>query len=76
MVGCLRDWRRPNSTRNPLPESTMECTPSETIAAEPETAAAMNLTMPTAMLDAMAAMTEAVPPWAWPVCEVCGGRGA
>ena len=54
----------------------MECTPSETIAAEPETAAAMNLTMPTAMLDAMAAMTEAVPPWAWPVCEVCGGRGA
>ena len=45
----------------------MEWMPSEIIAAEPEMPAAMNLTMPTRMFAAMAAMTDAVlpcpPPW-------------
>ena len=42
----------------PLPESTMEWMPSEIIAELPETAAAMSFTMPTAMLAAIAAMTD------------------
>ena len=60
MVAGFLAWRMPKSTRKPLPESTMEWIPSEIIADDPEMAAAMNLTMPTAMFDAMAANTDAL----------------
>ncbi len=55
MVAGFLAWCMPKSTRKPLPESTMEWMPSEIMADEPEMAAAMNLTMPTAMFEAMAA---------------------